>query len=69
VDVGATLLTKSGGVTMGWTTLGHGMPAWMLLIGGHTLHFGDLSGDGTLKAIKFYPGGEPDFPDSLLPSG
>ena len=69
IDVGATLLTKSGGVTIGWTTLGHGVPGWVPFIGGHSLHFGDLDGDGTLKAIMFNPGGVPDFPDSIIPSG
>jgi hypothetical protein len=67
IDVGATLLTKGGGETIGWTTLGHGVPGWVPFIGGHSLHFGDLDGDSTLKRIRFYPGGEPDFPDSWIP--
>jgi hypothetical protein len=64
IGVGATLLTQGGGDVMGWTTLGHGVSGWVPFIGGHTLHFG---GSDTFKRVRFYPGGEPDFPDSWLP--
>lgn len=61
---GETFLRGGGGDTLGWTTIGHGVWGWVPFIGGHTLHFG---GDGTLKRIRFFPGGTPDFPDSLIP--
>jgi len=64
IAAGETLLNLAGGLTIGWTTLGHGMPGWMPFIGGHTLHFGD---DDTIKAIRFQPGGEPDFAHSWIP--
>jgi hypothetical protein len=33
-------LRHRGSVAFGYTTLGHGVPGWLPLIGGHTLHFG-----------------------------
>ena len=48
---GETFL-RSGGITMGWTSLGSGMPGWVPFIGGHTEHFW-----GDTKVIQFGPGG------------
>jgi len=62
---GEVFLTMGGGETFGWTTTGYGLPGWISLIGGHTLHFGDIE---TLKRIRFFRGGTPDFPDSWIPS-
>ena len=62
---GEVFLVKGGGETLGWTTLGHGVWGWIPVIGGHTLHFG---GENTLKRIRFFRGGEPDFPDSWIPA-
>jgi hypothetical protein len=61
---GETLLALGGGDAFGFTTIGHGVSGWVPFIGGHTLHFGDSS---TFKRIRFFPGGEPDFPDSWIP--
>ncbi len=61
---GEVFLVLGGGETVGWTTLGFGMPGIFSLIGGHTLHFG---GSDNLKRIRFFRGGSPDFPDSWIP--
>jgi hypothetical protein len=61
---GEVFLRTGGGETFGWTTLGHGTWGWVPFIGGHTLHFG---GENTLKRIRFFRGGGPDFPDSWIP--
>jgi hypothetical protein len=61
---GNVFLVAGGGETLGWTTLGHGVWGRIPIIGGHTLHFG---GENTLKRVRFFRGGAPDFPDSWLP--
>ena len=57
-----------GGETVGWTTLGHGVPGWVPFIGGHTLHFWGGDGD-TIKRIRFFANGRPNFTDSWIPGG
>jgi len=61
---GQVFLVAGGGVTLGWTTLGHGMWGRFPIIGGHTLHFG---GSNTLKSMRFLRGGTPDYAHSWLP--
>jgi hypothetical protein len=61
---GEVFLVLGGGETVGWITLGFGMPGLISGIGGHTLHLG---GSDKLKRIRFFRGGEPDFPDSWIP--
>jgi hypothetical protein len=40
---GEVFLKNGGGITMGYTSLGSGLPGWVPVIGGHTLHlWGDL---------------------------
>ena len=45
--------------------VGHGTWGSIPFLGGHTLHFG---GSNTLKRIRFYPGGSPDFTHSWIPA-
>lgn len=66
LSAGYVFLTSRGGDTFGWTTIGHGLWGHIPLIGGHTLHFG---GSNTFKRLRFWAGGEIDFPDSWIPGG
>jgi hypothetical protein len=49
---GKALLASAGGVSMGYTSMGAGLPGWLPFIGGHTEH---LLGD--LRLIDFKTGG------------
>ena len=49
---GRALLASAGGVSMGYTSMGAGLPGWVPFIGGHTEH---LWGD--LRLIDFKAGG------------
>ena len=61
---GEVFLTQSGGEAFGWTTVGHAIWGHVPFIGGHTLHFG---GDSTLKKMRFFRGGQVNWPDSHIP--
>lgn len=50
---GQTLLINGGGQTIGWVGSGIGVPGWIPLIGGHTVH--DPTGE--IKVFTFLPGG------------
>lgn len=50
--VGQTFLPKGGGEVFGFTSVGHGVPGWVPLVGGHTVHF-----TGRQKKLFFKPGG------------
>jgi hypothetical protein len=60
---GNVLLVGGGGDVLGWKNLGFGMPGVFSSIGGHTLHLG---GSKNLKRIRFFPRGEPNWPDSWV---
>jgi hypothetical protein len=49
---GQVFLTNGGGIALGWTSLGTGLPGWIPFVGGHTEH---LWGD--MRFIEFDPGG------------
>lgn len=49
---GTIFLQASGGVTLGFTSGGLGLPGWIPFIGGHTIH-----PTGELRQVLFGPGG------------
>lgn len=49
---GKLFFISGGGLTMGYTSLGSGMPGWVPFIGGHTVHLW-----GNLRLIEFGVGG------------
>jgi len=59
---GEAFLQNQGGITMGYTSLGGGMPGWIPLIGGHTVHlWGDVKfiefGSGAVELSRFSSNG------------
>ena len=58
---GKAFLQSQGGIAMGYTSLGIGMPGWMPRFGGHTIHLW-----GNLRFIEFGPRG---VETSRFPSG
>jgi hypothetical protein len=53
IATGKTLLINGGGQTMGWVGSGMGVPGWIPIFGGHTIH----DPTGQIKIINFLPGG------------